>query len=97
MQTRGRKADFAHILIESGEQLLSLLWPAADARRAASLEIIARTANMLRKVHVITLKRLALIRAVLFVRLWSWHVGRTVISRRMKTFFLVILADYLYG
>ena len=44
MQTRGHKADFAHFLIESGEQLLSLLWPAADARRAASLEIIARTA-----------------------------------------------------
>ena len=44
MQTRGHKADFAHFLIELGEQLLSLLWPAADARRAASLEIIARTA-----------------------------------------------------
>ena len=44
MQSRGFKADFAHFLIESGEQILSLLWPAADARRAASLEIIARTA-----------------------------------------------------
>ena len=44
MQTQGHKANFAHFLIESGEQLLSLLWPTADARRAASLEIIARTA-----------------------------------------------------
>ena len=44
MQSRGLKADFAHFLIESGEHLLSVLWPAADARRAASLEIIARTA-----------------------------------------------------
>ena len=44
MQTRGHKADFAHFLIESGEQLLSLFWPAANARRAVSPEIIARTA-----------------------------------------------------
>ena len=44
MQTRSYKANFAHFLIESGEKLLSLLWPAADVRRAASLEIIARTA-----------------------------------------------------
>ena len=44
MQSKGHKADFAHFLIESGEQILSLLWPKANARRAASLEIIARTA-----------------------------------------------------
>tara|TARA_R100000479_G_C6347432_1_gene187797 strand:- start:205 stop:828 length:624 start_codon:yes stop_codon:yes gene_type:complete len=44
MQSKGHKADFAHFLIESGEQILSLLWPEANARRAASLEIIARTA-----------------------------------------------------
>jgi hypothetical protein len=97
MQTRGHKADFAHFLIESGEQLLSLFWPAADARRAASLEIIARTAYTAEEVLVITLRRLASIRAVLFVKLWSWHVGRIVMSRRMKTFFLVILVDCLYG
>lgn len=44
MESQGFKAKSAHGLVEAGEWLLSLLWPAADARRAASLEIIARTA-----------------------------------------------------
>ena len=44
MESQGFKAQSAHGLVEAGEWLLSLLWPAADARRAASLEIIARTA-----------------------------------------------------
>ena len=44
MESQGFKAKSAHGLVEAGEWLLSWLWPAADARRAASLEIIARTA-----------------------------------------------------
>ena len=44
MESQGFKAQSAQGLVEAGEWLLSLLWPAADARRAASLEIIARTA-----------------------------------------------------
>lgn len=44
MKTTGTKAKIAHTLIVSGESVLNLVWGAADARRAAALEIIARTA-----------------------------------------------------
>ena len=44
MQTKTRKAVVAHKIIETGEGLLNLVWSRADAQRAASLEIIARTA-----------------------------------------------------
>ena len=44
MQTKTRKAVVAHKIIETGEGLLNLVWSRADARRAASLEIIARIA-----------------------------------------------------
>ena len=40
MQTKTRKAVVAHKIIETGESLLNILGR-ADARRAASLEIIA--------------------------------------------------------
>mgnify|MGYP000042949263 CR=1 FL=1 len=44
MKTQSAKARFAHFLIKSGELVLSIVWPNADERRAAALEIIARTA-----------------------------------------------------
>ena len=44
METKSRKATTAHKIIETGEGVLNLVWGKADARRAASLEIIARTA-----------------------------------------------------
>ena len=44
METKTRKAATAHKIIEAGEGVLNLVWGKADARRAASLEIIARTA-----------------------------------------------------
>lgn len=44
METQTRKAEVAHKLIETGESLLNIVWYRADERRAASLEIIARTA-----------------------------------------------------
>ena len=97
MQSRGHKADFAHFLIESGEQLLSLLWPTADARRAASLEIIARTAYTAEESACHYLETIGLDQSGAIRKLWSWHVGRIVMSRRMKTFFLVILVDCLHG
>ena len=44
METKTRKAATAHMIIEAGEGVLNLVWGKADERRAASLEIIARTA-----------------------------------------------------
>ena len=44
METKTRKAATAHKIIEAGEGVLNLVWGKADERRAASLEIIARTA-----------------------------------------------------
>ena len=44
METKTRKAAAAHKIIEAGEGVLNLVWGKADERRAASLEIIARTA-----------------------------------------------------
>ena len=44
METQTRKAEVAHKIIETGESLLNIVWYRADERRAASLEIIARTA-----------------------------------------------------
>ena len=44
MQTKTVKASTAHKIIQTGEGILNLVWSKADARRAASLEIIARTA-----------------------------------------------------
>ena len=44
MQTKTIKAATAHKIIQKGEGILNLVWSKADARRAASLEIIARTA-----------------------------------------------------
>ena len=44
METKTRKAAIAHRIIEIGEGVLNVVWGKADARRAASLEIIARTA-----------------------------------------------------
>jgi hypothetical protein len=44
METKTRKAEAAHKIIETGESLLNVVWSKADERRAASLEIIARTA-----------------------------------------------------
>ena len=44
METKTRKAEVAHKIIETGENLLNVVWSKADERRAASLEIIARTA-----------------------------------------------------
>ena len=44
METKSRKATTAHKIIETGEGVLNLVWGKADVRRAASLEIIARTA-----------------------------------------------------
>jgi hypothetical protein len=44
MQTKTDKAATAHKIIQTGEGILNLVWGKADARRAASLEIIARTA-----------------------------------------------------
>lgn len=44
MKTQTTKAAFAHRLIVTGEAVLNLIWFAADERRAAALEIIARTA-----------------------------------------------------
>ena len=44
METKTRKAEVAHKIIETGESLLNVVWSKADERRAASLEIIARTA-----------------------------------------------------
>ena len=44
MKTSTNKAQIAYILIITGESVLNLVWGAADARRAAALEIIARTA-----------------------------------------------------
>ena len=42
--TRTRKVGVVHKIIETGESLLNIVWYGADERRAASLEIIARTA-----------------------------------------------------
>lgn len=44
MKTQTFKAQVAYRLIVTGESVLNLVWGAADARRAAALEIIARTA-----------------------------------------------------
>ncbi len=44
MRTNTNKARVAHRLIVTGEQVLNTIWGDADARRAAALEIIARTA-----------------------------------------------------
>ena len=44
MESKTRKAALAHWIIKTGEGVLNLVWADADARRAASLEIIARTA-----------------------------------------------------
>jgi len=44
MKTQTLKATVAHQLIKGGEAVLNLVWPKADERRAAALEIIARTA-----------------------------------------------------
>ena len=44
MKTKTRKAEIAFYLITAGERLLNLIWPNADERRSAALEIIARTA-----------------------------------------------------
>ena len=44
MKTKTTKAQVAHALIVTGETVLNAVWGAADARRAAALEIIARTA-----------------------------------------------------
>lgn len=44
METKSFKAAAAHKIIETGEGVLNLVWHEADERRAASLEIIARTA-----------------------------------------------------
>lgn len=44
MKTQTAKAAIAHRLIVTGEAVLNLVWGAADERRAAALEIIARTA-----------------------------------------------------
>ena len=44
MKTQTPKAAFAHRLIVTGEAVLNLIWFDADERRAAALEIIARTA-----------------------------------------------------
>lgn len=44
MKTKTLKAQIAYRLIVTGESVLNLVWGAADARRAAALEIIARTA-----------------------------------------------------
>ena len=44
MKTKTTKACVAHRAIVAGESILNLVWGAADARRAAALEIIARTA-----------------------------------------------------
>ena len=44
MQTKTAKAEAAQKIIQAGESVLNLVWRQADARRAASLEIIARTA-----------------------------------------------------
>ena len=44
MKTNTLKARIAHRLIVTGEAVLNIVWGKADARRAAALEIIARTA-----------------------------------------------------
>lgn len=44
MKTQTTKAAIAHRLIVTGESVLNLVWGEADERRAAALEIIARTA-----------------------------------------------------
>ena len=97
MQSRGHKADFAHFLIESGEQLLSLLWPTADARRAASLEIIARTAYTAEESACHYLETIGLDQSGAIRQTLELARRQDVMSRRMKTFFLVILVDCLYG
>lgn len=44
MKTKSFKAQVAYRLIVAGEAVLNVVWGAADERRAAALEIIARTA-----------------------------------------------------
>ena len=44
MRTQTFKAKVAHELIKIGEAILNIIWFKADERRAAALEIIARTA-----------------------------------------------------
>ena len=44
MKTQTTKARIAHTLIVTGESVLNNVWGKADERRAAALEIIARTA-----------------------------------------------------
>ena len=44
MKTKSTKAQIAHTLITTGESVLDIVWHKPDARRAAALEIIARTA-----------------------------------------------------
>jgi ubiquinol oxidase len=44
MKTQSFKAQVAYRMIVVGESVLNLIWGAADERRAAALEIIARTA-----------------------------------------------------
>ena len=44
MKTQSFKAQLAYRMIVAGESVLNLVWGAADERRAAALEIIARTA-----------------------------------------------------
>ena len=44
MKTQTTKSAIAHRLIVCGESVLNTVWGAPDARRAAALEIIARTA-----------------------------------------------------
>ena len=44
MKTQTIKAEIAHQIIITGETVLNIIWFRADERRAAALEIIARTA-----------------------------------------------------
>ncbi len=44
MKTQTLKANVAYQLIRAGEAILNVVWAKADERRAAALEIIARTA-----------------------------------------------------
>ena len=97
MQSRGHKADFAHFLIESGEQLLSLLWPAADARRAASLEIIARTAYTAEESACHYLETIGLDQSGAIRNTLELARRQDSNEQTHEDIFPVILAYYLYG
>ena len=85
MQTKTRKAVVAHKIIETGEGLLNLVWSRADARRAASLEIIARTAYTAEESACHYLETIGLDREGQFGKHLSLPVIKTPMSKPMRT------------